>query len=168
VVVVGHHPLLSGGKHGGHFSWKEHVFPLREIEPWLYIPLPILGSAYPLLRKSGSFLQDMSSGPYTALREALDEVFDRDEPLIYASGHEHNLQLLKGRTGPYQIVSGAGYFDTTSPVVDLDETLYARNNPGFVRLEFGPDPVVPLTVIEIDLIEGRPVEAFRTLLGVTP
>src|SRR5436309_11924013 len=30
--------------HGGHFGWQDHIFPLRNIKPWLWIPLPLIGS----------------------------------------------------------------------------------------------------------------------------
>ena len=53
VFVVGHHPLASGGPHGGHFPVVDHLFPLREFRKWLWLPLPIVGSAYPLARQKG-------------------------------------------------------------------------------------------------------------------
>jgi hypothetical protein len=27
VVVIAHHPLASGGEHGGYFGWRDHIFP---------------------------------------------------------------------------------------------------------------------------------------------
>src|SRR5205823_13225770 len=64
VVVVGHHPLLSGGPHGGHFGWRDHVFPLRGLKSWLWLPLPLIGSAYPITRESGILSQDAPSPAY--------------------------------------------------------------------------------------------------------
>ncbi|HEU5171723.1 MAG TPA: metallophosphoesterase, partial [Gemmatimonadales bacterium] len=40
VVVIAHHPLASGGPHGGYFGWQDHVFPLRALKSWLWLPLP--------------------------------------------------------------------------------------------------------------------------------
>ena len=62
VFVVGHHPPASGGPHGGYFPLVDHVFPLREFRKWLWLPLPIIGSAYPLARQNGISPQDLSSG----------------------------------------------------------------------------------------------------------
>ena len=45
-----HHPLRSGGPHGGIYGWKEHLFPLREFRRSLWIPLPVIGSIRPLAR----------------------------------------------------------------------------------------------------------------------
>src|SRR5438309_2285968 len=52
VVVVAHHPPASGGVHGGHFGWQDHIFPLRNIKPWLWIPLPLIGSVSGSRRRS--------------------------------------------------------------------------------------------------------------------
>jgi hypothetical protein len=53
VVVAAHHPLATGGTHGGNFTVKDHIFPLTVAVKWLYLPLPIIGSAYPIARQSG-------------------------------------------------------------------------------------------------------------------
>ena len=53
VVVVTHPPMLTGGPHGGYFPWREHVFPLRVFHRDLWIPLPIIGSIFPLSRMLG-------------------------------------------------------------------------------------------------------------------
>ena len=47
VIVVGHHPLESYGSHGGFYDWKAHLFPVRFMKRWLWIPIPIVGSVYP-------------------------------------------------------------------------------------------------------------------------
>src|SRR3990172_9120899 len=48
------------GSHGGHFGWKDHVFPLRAKKRWLWLPLPGLGSAYPLARQAGISNQELA------------------------------------------------------------------------------------------------------------
>ena len=40
-----HHPLITAGPHGGHYTWKQHVFPLMDFWPNAWIPLPIIGSS---------------------------------------------------------------------------------------------------------------------------
>ncbi|MFC2170324.1 metallophosphoesterase, partial [Acidobacteriota bacterium] len=114
VVVAMHHPLQTGGKHGGYFKWHHHIFPLRELKSWLWIPLPILGSVYPIARKSGISRQDLSSRAYSAMRESLRKVFIENPPLGVAAGHEHNLQVLHGESSRYLLISGAGYMGHVS------------------------------------------------------
>ena len=51
IIVVGHHPIdESYGPHGGFFDWKDHIFPGRMYKKWLWFPLPIVGSIFPLSR----------------------------------------------------------------------------------------------------------------------
>ncbi len=60
VVVAAHHPLETHGEHGGFFDWKDHLFPLRKLVPWLWLPLPGIGSLYPVSRMLGISDQDLS------------------------------------------------------------------------------------------------------------
>ena len=71
VIVLARHPLATGGSHGGHFTWKQHLFPLREFSRGLWIPLPVIGSAYPVSRQRGISSQDMSSAENP---QALDDI----------------------------------------------------------------------------------------------
>lgn len=50
VILACHHPFKSYGIHGGCFTLKQHIFPLTELKPDLYIPLPVIGSVYPIAR----------------------------------------------------------------------------------------------------------------------
>ncbi|HEU5171683.1 MAG TPA: metallophosphoesterase, partial [Gemmatimonadales bacterium] len=58
VVVVGHHPLATGGEHGGYFGFRDWLFPLRHAAPWLWVPLPGVGAIYPSFRQGGISNQD--------------------------------------------------------------------------------------------------------------
>ena len=135
VIVVGHHPLASGGTHGGFFSWTDHVFPLRAGKRWLWIPLPGVGSSYPIARQRGASNQDFSGTLNRRMREALAGAFKKNAPLAYAAGHEHNLQVLKGKDTPYLLVSGAGAFGHLTRSHDTPATLFARTASGFMRID---------------------------------
>jgi hypothetical protein len=163
VVVVGHHPLVSGGVHGGHFGWQHHVFPLRALKPWLWVPLPIVGSVYPLSRQTGVSNQDLSGPLYRRMQHALDSVFLEHPPLVYAAGHEHALQVLRGTSAGYLLVSGAGTYGHVSHVVWLNSTRYTASRSGYMRLDVLRDGRVRLAVIVVDA-RGRGTEAFTTWL----
>ena len=150
VVVVGHHPLASTGRHAGYFEWKDHIFPLRNVAKWMWLPLPIIGSVYPLMRRLGVTAQDMSGSENRHMRQALDSVFAIYRPLIYASGHDHSLQVLKGETARYFLVSGASTIGHFSAVGREDRTRYARAATGFMRLDFTTDRRVRLGVFTVD------------------
>ncbi len=108
VLLVGHHPLISYGEHGGHFSLKDHLFPLTNIWGNAWLPLPIIGSLYPLFRSIAGADQDISNPHYQALQGVLLSLFRRhDGNLVYVSGHDHNLQhIVEGAT--HLVVSGSG------------------------------------------------------------
>lgn len=157
VVVVGHHPLASGGPHGGSFGWKDHVFPLRAWKKWLWLPLPVIGSAYPIARTSGITDQDFSGAANRRMRAALEAAFAQAAPLVYAAGHEHNLQVVKRAAPTYLLVSGAGAHRHLTPTGKTDGAMYARSTSGYMRLDVGASSGVRLSVVEVDH-DGRVAE----------
>ncbi len=163
VVAVAHHPLASGGPHGGHFGWQAHLFPLRAVKSWLWIPLPLIGSAYPVARERGVSSQDAPSPAYRRMRAALDSAFAGLGPLVYAAGHDHTLQVIGGTSARYELVSGAGIFGHHDRVTALDSTRFASSASGFMRIEFLRDHRARLGVTVVDR-RGGAVEAFALWL----
>ena len=169
VIVVGHHPLQSYGPHGGYFDWKAHFFAARVIKKWLWIPTPILGSAYAYTRGHLYKLdQDIGSPPYNNLVAQLNRAFSARKPahqegtplLIYASGHEHSLQVLKGDNVDYLLISGAAASRKVTEVSSGDNTLFAHQHTGFMAVDFFSDGKVLLQVVEP---EGKNVLFHRWL-----
>ena len=165
VVVAGHHPLATGSPHGGYFRLREHVFPLRDWKSWAWIPLPFVGSVYPLARRRGITEQDLSGGMNRAMRSALDSVLAVHRPLAYVSGHVHGLEVLDGGAGAgLLIVSGAGYYGHVSPLRWTDATRFiAPGRNGYVKLAWERDGRVRLAVITVDRAAGR-AEAYSALV----
>lgn len=163
VVVVAHHPMIATGPHGGRFSWKDHVFPLRHLASWLWVPLPIIGSVYPAARMLGISSQDMANGRNERMRAAFDSAFAGRPPLIYAAGHEHALEVHRGTSARFVLVSGAGTYAHTSSVGRRRDTLFSRAASGFMRLDLLTDGRVRLGVLTVDGT-GRAVEAFARWL----
>ncbi len=150
VVVAAHHPLATGGPHGGHFTWKDHLFPLTRLKGWLWLPLPGVGSIYPLSRGAGISDQDLSGPRYRRMLELLERVFTRRPPLAYAAGHEHNLQVLRGRSARFLLVSGGGIYGHLSPVTVGEDTRFAQKASGFMRLDVTRSGAVRLGVRVVD------------------
>jgi hypothetical protein len=163
VIVGAHHPLATGGAHGGYFGWRDHLFPLRARKSWLWIPLPGVGSIYPIARRSGVSDQDMGGALNRRMREAIEGVFSRHPPLVYAAGHDHNLQVLAGSDARYVLVSGAGYYGHLSRVAWTPSTMFARAASGYMVLEVDPDGRPRLGVVTVDA-RGRTQEAYSTHL----
>ena len=123
VVVAGHHPVATGGLHGGYFGWKDHIFPLTNIEPWLWLPLPLIGSLYPAARQNGISNQDMGSVAYQHFIAVMTRAFSAKPPALYASGHDHNLQVIAGGPAKLQLVSGGGIYEHTERATAIRGTL---------------------------------------------
>ena len=113
-IVAGHHPLMTGGEHGGY-----------------------CGVSGPFRRLGGSS-QDIMSGANRTMRDSLESAFRAQPPLAYAAGHEHNLQVIKGGTNVvrYILVSGAGAESKASCAVRLRESYYvSQHRSGFMRVD---------------------------------
>lgn len=127
VLVMGHHPIASHGPHGGYAS-----HPLRAFAKWL---LPTN--------------QDLGGDKYENMIEELTSAFSQYPPLVYASGHDHSLQILNGE--PFTellLVSGGGSSHKLTPVGLSSDTIFADSQPGFMVLEFLINGEVDVQVIE--------------------
>ena len=133
VLVVAHHPLFSNGSHGGRYPLKDHIFPLANLKKGLYIPLPVIGSIYPGYRKFLGNIQDIPNPRYQALKEELLKAFEGHERLIYAAGHEHNLQHFE-KQGQHFIVTGAGSKQTYAAKKRGASMTYSGK--GFARIDY--------------------------------
>ena len=70
--------------------------------------------------------------------------------LIYASGHDHSLQVLKSDTTDYLLVSGAAATQKVTEVTSGENTLFAHQHTGFMAIDFFTDGKVLLRVVEPD------------------
>jgi hypothetical protein len=161
VVVAAHHPLASGGEHGGHFGLEDHLFPLRKLASWLWLPLPWLGSLYPAARQQGVSSQDIASRAYQRLVHAFSEAFAASPPALYAAGHEHNMQVIAGGPARLELVSGTGYYGHSGRAVPIEGTLFAHRGSGFARLDVPRRGHARLAIIEVDR-SGQSHEAYST------
>lgn len=142
-VVVAHHPVVSGGEHGGYFDWPTYLFPLH---PWA--------------RLSGLMAkQDVTGRNYRLLSQSLERAFAARPPLVYAAGHEHNLQVLRRAPAKWLLVSGGGIYNHTTATRAITGTQYTRRASGFMRLSFLRDGRVRLAVLVVDA-QGNATEDY--------
>lgn len=121
LVVAAHHPVRTGGPHGG-FS-RGALFDF------------VTGVIYYI---SGT-LQDTVEEKYQTIMAPIEAGLASAPPTLYAAGHDHNLQVLEGdQLADYQIVSGAGSTIRVRDghVTDIDGTLFAHGHAGFVVVDF--------------------------------
>ena len=110
-LILGHHPIESGGLHSG-----------RRF---------VVGLAQRLLRSD----QDVYGPLNQAMRTALERAFTPTEPLVYASGHDHSLQVISDY-GRHLLVSGAGAYGHLDAVHKIDSTHFDDRASGYMRLDF--------------------------------
>ena len=124
LIVAGHHPLMSGGEHGGYCS--------------------ITGP----FRRLGVNSQDVMSGSNSRMRDSIENALVAHPPLVYAAGHDHNLQVLRGnQAADYLLVSGAGSFAKAACAVRLRESYFtSQHRSGFMRIDILKDKGVLLRV----------------------
>lgn len=143
VVIAAHHPFRSASSHGG-------LMPF-----WSG-----LGLRY-LLNRSGAVLQDLSSLPYRSLTKAFEAAFAVHQPLIFAGGHDHNLQVIEGQGGvepKWMLVSGAG--SKKDDVGTIKGMRFRHSASGYMRIMFHRDGHVDAFVIAAPGDEtGRCIDA---------
>lgn len=113
VIVAAHHPMITGGPHGGYCG------------------------AFALFRRWANTSQDLFGKSYTMLRDSLNSAMSSKPPLIYAAGHDHSLQVIRGRSSSYVLVSGAGSIGKGECSARLRQSMYVgQATSGFMRLDF--------------------------------
>ncbi|WP_447642731.1 MULTISPECIES: BamA/TamA family outer membrane protein [Chitinophagaceae] len=131
ILLATHHPFQSYGTHGGYFSLKDHIFPLTAIKKNLYIPLPIIGSLYPFLRKTFTNPEDIRHPLYQSMIKSVDNVFKFTPNYIHVSGHEHGLQFINNpKTKQIQVVSGGGAKQNYT--IKGKYSLFGKEDQGYV------------------------------------
>lgn len=133
IVICQHHPVFTNGNHGGYYTLKDYIFPITIIRPKLYIPLPLIGSIYPLARKYGLSPQDMAHPDYQQLRDGILSALEKQKSTVFVAGHEHSLQMFR-ENDVYHIVSGSGCKNTY--VTKHNDAVFAHEHNGFVRINY--------------------------------
>ena len=147
VLIIGHYPIYSNSLHGGKYSLQHHLFPLTLYKKNAFLPLPLVGSMLPMYRKYFGAKEDISHSKFRKLRSKLKSIFRKYDNIIYACGHEHNLQYIKKYENHY-IVSGAGSKSTY--VLSGKYSKFGMAAKGFFKLKFYADLSVKAETIIVD------------------
>jgi hypothetical protein len=133
ILLACHHPFESNGIHGGFYTPKQHLFPLTDIKKNLYIPMPVIGSIYPIARSVFGSIQDIKHPIYTNMIQEITAVVRANSPnVVFVAGHDHNLQLIN-KNGYNYIVAGGGC--KQSRTSKAKSSLYNSTTTGFSVME---------------------------------
>ncbi|MEM6263308.1 MAG: BamA/TamA family outer membrane protein [Bacteroidota bacterium] len=96
VLIAGHYGPVSLGPRGGRIPAKTHLFPLTDLHPGLWVPLPVLGTLYASFRQNSGTPTDIINPRFEDFAEDfLGDILLTNSSLVYLSGHEASQQVLK-------------------------------------------------------------------------
>ena len=137
IIITAHHPVFTNGQH------SKSKQPMRFLIN--YTPFQLFG----LLGIDRLFSQDMAQPRYKKMRIQLLKLFDQYENIIYASGHDHNLQCFKHGSNRY-IVSGAGSkLSHLRKKKKFDSLFQDDSKTGFIKVEYHSDGNHTTTVYRV-------------------
>jgi hypothetical protein len=136
LLIAMHHPPYTNGPHGGQFTVKQHLFPLTDLHPALYLPLPIVGSFVQFVRGTVGSQQDAMHPKYRELSNMVTNIARQNGRFVFASGHDHSLQYIEQKEQSF-IVSGAGSKSSAASI--RDGGLFAYGHIGWVQVDYYED-----------------------------
>ncbi|MEM1359312.1 MAG: hypothetical protein AAGF89_13980, partial [Bacteroidota bacterium] len=132
-IVMLHHPLQSNGNRGGQYSISQHLFPLADVIPGAYLPLPLVGSVIRGIQAVGGGPNDVNSLLYQQFVNKTKAGIDDEINVIFVSGHEHNMMLT--HEGEYmQVIAGSG--SVRGPARGGNDANFVYGEVGYSRLDF--------------------------------
>jgi hypothetical protein len=159
-----HHPFKSVGFHSGYYSIRQHIFPFTDINRNLYIPLPVLGSIYPISRGAFGSPQDRKFPAYDNMVTSVEKVLKTHPYVIRMHGHEHTLQYLVD-SGRNYIISGAG--SKMSRINHPPRVKYAARSLGFAVLEISTNRNVRLNFYEVPIKSAPKMAYSQNIMNFT-
>lgn len=165
LIIAGHHGVRSYGPHGQFYDWKDHVFPLRQ-GGWtkvLWIPLPGIGTLVPLFHSTIGCALDACGPLESHIQRQLRETLESINPVVYAAGHDHSLQVLTGEPfAQLLLISGAGSPTAVNEVTSGTKTLFAQSTSGFMVVDFLESKKIIVRVITTDEAGTREAYTYCT------
>ncbi|HEY0354707.1 MAG TPA: metallophosphoesterase, partial [Flavisolibacter sp.] len=168
LIVAMHHPPYTYGVHGGDFTWKDHLFPFTALSPKLYIPLPVLGSVYPITRGIFGNIQDVGHPLYRTMANTVIEAISHHPNAVVVAGHDHSLQFILKDSIPY-IVSGAGIKSTRTK--EAHDLKFSDVTQGFSVIEVyksGKTEVKFFNINSADYQAPTFTTSLKNVVQVTP
>jgi len=146
ILITAHHPVFTNGNH------------CSNRQPWRfltsYTPFKIIGWC-----GVDRFLsQDITSLRYSRMRKRMLDCLDKHSNIIYASGHDHNVQFHRQGTNKF-IVSGNGSkVSRLKKKAHFESYFQDDSATGFVKIEYFPGNTTRTTIYrtgqEMKVLEG--------------
>ncbi|MFK8008772.1 MAG: hypothetical protein AB8H03_20600 [Saprospiraceae bacterium] len=134
VILAAHHPILSFGQYAGYGLTRQHFSP------------PIIGSFIAGYHQSVGTKKDLTQAALVNFSNELLKRLERFPPIIYASGHEYDLQL-NYKSGSYHLNSGA--IHQAKKTSKNRYSKFRQSKPGVAHLEFSKDGEVSMKIWDV-------------------
>jgi predicted phosphodiesterase len=147
VLIAAHHPIYTNGNHG------------KRKQPFRFLvnctPFQIFG----LMGINRLYAQDISNPRYKRMRKQFLSSINKYDNIIYASGHDHNLQCFKEKGNRF-IVSGSGSKKSKLMKRKRFESVFQDDkSEGFIKLEYLDGKYKSTTIYRVGekalLLEGN-------------
>ena len=150
ILVAGHFPLISLGEYGGNFPLGKHLSP------------PIIGSFGVGYHQNVGTPKDINNERFSFIRGSLENIIKRRGSVIYAGGHEHNLQILEMNEDTYVVNSGSPT-KAKYAAKDKHKALYSESLAGMVVLDYRSSGEIDYNVYEYNQTGGFSSDDVGTL-----
>ena len=147
VIITAHHPMYTNGEHS------------KSRQPMRFLinrtPLCIFG----FMGMYRLYSQDMAQPKYKRMRKRMLIIINHYNNIVYASGHDHNLQCIMGNENRF-IVSGAG--SKLAPLnkkKKFDSVFQDDTKTGFVKIVYENNGKHTTTIFRVGE-EEKVIEGF--------
>lgn len=124
VIVAAHHPLYTNGEH------SRSLQPIRFLVN--YTPFQIFG----IFGLNRLFSQDMEQPRYKKMRKRILKSLNKYDNILYASGHDHNLQYFEHNGNRYSVSGAGSKFESLRKNKKFDSLFEDDTQTGFMKLDY--------------------------------
>ncbi|NND34181.1 MAG: hypothetical protein HKN76_16460, partial [Saprospiraceae bacterium] len=147
ILIAGHHPVISNGIYGG-------IYPA---DKWLF-PIPGISAFFTAYHKNIGGPLDLANKRLAPFLEALRGLLSDQFSLIYAAGHEKNLEILKDYDNIH-INSGAP--TKGAYVASRKNTIYRSSEPGIIAIRYYTNGLVQAIVYKLEQQHFIPRDSIK-------
>lgn len=128
LIIAGHHPLISNGKYGGRFPLRDYL-----------LPVPIISGFKTAFKQNIGKDVHTVNERYAPHKENMLDLLADHFSLVYVSGHEKNVEILKNG---FNCLINSGAPVSGDFVKHTNNTLFASASPHIVSIYYDSDGAV--------------------------
>ena len=124
VIITAHHPMYTNGQHSRN---KQPLRFLINRTPFCFIGFM---GVFKL------FSQDMAQPRYKHMRNSMLQIFNQNNNIVFASGHEHNVQCIMGGENRYVVSGNGSKLSKLRKKKKFDSVFQDDTKTGFIKINY--------------------------------